>query len=830
MPDEPGNPQADRPDPEPHPESNPSQSGADESPPEVAVSRNGRPAGEETERARIPDHLPLLTLRDAVAFPGAILPLEVGRDKSRKVIDAAMAEHRILGIVAQRHPQTEDPGLADIYRIGTAAMVLRMTPLPNGNISIIVHGLVRVGIESLVQSAPFLIAKVNTRYDDVQPSLELDALVHTVRQMAGRVIELSPGIPDEATKVLDSLDRPGALADFLGQNLAINLVHKQELLETFDVFSRLRKISAALTSQLEVLELSQKIQKQVKDEIDKSQREYYLKEHLKAIQKELGEIDHRTGEFTELREKITAAKMPENVEKEALRELGRMERIPQASPEYSVSRDYIEWLCEMPWSVGTTDNLDINRAARILDADHYDLEKVKKRILEYLAVRKLNPAGRGPILCFVGPPGVGKTSLGQSIARALGRKFIRMSLGGIRDEADIRGHRRTYIGALPGRIMQEIRKAGSNNPVFMLDEVDKVGADFRGDPSAALLEVLDPAQNDSFTDHYLDVPFDLSRVMFITTANITDPIAPALRDRMEIIELSGYTLREKVFIARKYLLPRQLKENGLDAKDLAVGDKVLAAVAQRYTREAGVRNLERQIGSICRAVAVRITRGRRQKAVITEDKLHDLLGAAPFESETAQRTSIPGVVTGLAFTPVGGEVIFIEATRMPGKGNLVLTGQIGDVMKESAQAAFSLVRSRGRQWCLPCHDVNQIDIHIHVPAGAVPKDGPSAGVAMLTALVSLCRNQPVRADVAMTGEITLRGLVLPVGGVKEKVLAAHRAGIKTVILPERNRPHLEDVPKDVRKQMKFVYARNIDQVLRTALPGNAKHAAKKPKC
>jgi ATP-dependent Lon protease len=786
--------------------------------PVVTVSRQEESAPEDPERVRVPERLPVLTLRDAVAFPGAILPLEIGRDKSRKAIDAAMADQRILAIVAQRHPETEDPGLADLYRIGTAGMVLRMTPLPNGNMSIIVHGLVRIGLESLDQTTPYLIGKINTRYDDVPPSIELDALVHTVRQMAARVIELSPNIPDEATKVLDSIDRPGALADFLGQNLAIGLIHKQELLETFDVPARLRKISAALTSQLEVLELAQKIQKQVKEEIDKSQREYYLKEHLKAIQKELGEMDHRTSEFSELREKVKAARMPEAVQKEADRELARIERIPQASPEYSVSRDYIEWLCEMPWAVSTSDKLDINRAARILDADHYDLEKVKKRILEYLAVRKLNPTGRGPILCFVGPPGVGKTSLGRSIARALDRKFIRMSLGGIHDEADIRGHRRTYIGALPGRVMQEIRKAGSNNPVFMLDEVDKVGADFHGDPSAALLEVLDPAQNDSFTDHYLDVPFDLSRVMFITTANYTDPIAPALRDRMEILELSGYTLREKVFIARRYLLPRQLKENGLTSKDLTLSDRLLGVVAQDYTREAGVRNLERQIGSICRAVAVKVTRGRHRRTAVTRDALHDYLGSPPFEPEMAQRTSIPGVVTGLAFTPVGGEVIFIEATRMPGKGSLMLTGQIGDVMKESAQAAFSLVRSHAGTWHLPGDDVGKTDVHIHVPAGAVPKDGPSAGVAMLTALVSLCTNRPVRPDIAMTGEITLRGLVLPIGGVKEKVLAAHRAGIKMVILPERNRPGLEDVPKDVRQQMRFVFARHIDQVLKAALP------------
>ncbi len=784
----------------------------------VAVSREAPPATEDQERPRIPELLPVLTLRDAVAFPGAILPLEIARPKSRKAIDAAMAGQRILGIVAQRNAQTEDPGLADLYTVGTAAMILRLTPLPNGNISIIVHGLVRFTLEGLSQTEPHLIGRIATHHDETEPSIELDALVHTVRQMATRVIELSPGIPDEAAKVLESIDRPNSLADFLGQNLAIGAAHKQDLLETLDPQMRLRKISAALTSQLEVLELAQKIQKQVKDEVDKSQREYYLKEHLKAIQKELGEVDNRTAEFEDLRQRIKAVGMPDMVAKEAERQIARMERISQASPEYSVARDYIDWLCEMPWSQSTKDNLDINRAARVLDADHYDLEKVKKRILEYLAVRKLNPSGRGPILCFAGPPGVGKTSLGQSIARALGRKFIRISLGGMHDEADIRGHRRTYIGAMPGRIIQEIRKTASNNPVFMLDEVDKVGADFRGDPSAALLEVLDPAQNDSFTDHYLDVPFDLSKVMFIATANYTDPIIPALRDRMEIIDLSGYTLREKVLISRKYLVPRQLKENGLTIKNVRFDDRSLAEIAQSYTREAGVRNLEREIGSICRAIAVNVTRGRNRSGRITPQKLREYLGPSRFEREIAQRTSIPGVVTGLAFTPTGGEVIFIEATKMPGKGGLTLTGQIGDVMRESAMAAFSLVRSHAEALCLTCGEPNQTDVHIHVPAGAIPKDGPSAGVAMLTALVSLCRNQPVQPDVAMTGEITLRGLVLPVGGIKEKILAAHRAGIKKVILPERNRSNLEDVPADVRKQLKLVFCRTIDKVLREALP------------
>ncbi len=793
----------------------------------VSVSREARAGEEDADRPQIPGELPILTIRDAVAFPGAIMPLEIGREKSRKVVDAAMAGDRIIGLVAQRHTETEDPGLPDLYRIGTAAMILRLAPMPSGNVSLIVHGMVRFGLENLIQDSPYLIGKIHTRYDEVTSSTELDALVHTVREMAARFVELSPNVPDEAVSVLNSIDRPGALADFLAQNLSIGLVYKQELLETFEVTTRLRKISAALTSQLEVLELSQKIQRQVRGEIDKSQREYYLREQLKAIQKELGEVDEQTAQAQELGERIEAAKMPEQVAKEAYRELERMQRIPQASPEHSVVRDYIEWLCEMPWALSTEDKLDINRAAKILDEDHYGLQKVKKRILEYLAVRKLNPGGRGPILCFAGPPGVGKTSLGQSIARALGRKFVRISLGGIRDEAEIRGHRRTYIGSLPGRIMQEIRKAASNNPVFMLDEVDKVGADFRGDPSSALLEVLDPAQNDSFTDHYLDVPFDLSRVMFIATANYMDPIPPALRDRMEIIEIPGYTLREKILIAKRYLGPRQLIENGLSGRQLQITEKALADVAQYYTREAGVRNLEREIGAICRAAAVKVTRGRSDKLTVTPTKLHEYLGPRRFESETAQRTSTPGVVTGLAFTPVGGEVIFVESTGMPGRGHLTLTGQIGDVMKESAQAAYSIVRSRSGELDIGREDLVNSDLHIHVPAGAVPKDGPSAGVAMLTSLVSLCVDRPVRPDIAMTGEITLRGMVLPVGGIKEKVLAAHRAGIKTVILPERNRPSLEDVPKDVREQLEFVYVRNIDEVLRAALSPNDRAAKKK---
>ncbi len=773
-------------------------------------------------RVEVPGEIPILSVRNTVAFPGTIIPLTIGRDKSRRAIDHVLTGNKLVGILTQREPDTEDPRPEDLYGVGTVCLVLKLLNMPDGTQNIIAHGIVRFSVEEFVAAEPFLRARIRTHYDQAVESAEMQALVHNVRQSATRVIQLLPNVPDEAIVVLNNIDTPGSLADFMAANLSIEAARKQELLETFDVPERLRKISKALASQLDVLELSQKIQNEVHGQIDKHQREYYLQEQLKAIQHELGEADARTTEIDELRNRVEAAKMPEAVAKEAYRELSRMGKIPQASPEYSVAHDYVNWLCELPWAVATADTIDIEKAERILDADHYDLVKIKKRILEFLAVRKLKPEGRGPILCFAGPPGVGKTSLGQSIARALGRKFIRVSLGGIRDEADIRGHRRTYIGAMPGRIIQEIRKAGSRNPVFMLDEVDKIGQDFRGDPSSALLEVLDPQQNHSFTDHYLAVPFDLSKVMFIATANYMDPIPPALRDRMEIIELPGYTQAEKLHIARRYLVPRQLDEHGLTADRLSFRDAALRAIIENHTREAGVRNLEREIGTVCRAVAAKIARrkGRPRKGrriLVTARNLEGYLGPAKFLGETAQRTSVPGVVTGLAFTPTGGDILFVEATRMPGKGGLLLTGQIGDVMKESAQAAYSLVRSRAKELNLAGDGFSRQDIHIHVPAGAIPKDGPSAGVAMFTALVSLLSQRPCRHDVAMTGEVTLRGLVLPIGGVKEKVLAAHRAGIRTVILPERNRKDLTDIPRDIRDRMRFVFVERVEQVLQHAL-------------
>ncbi|MBU0639798.1 MAG: endopeptidase La [Planctomycetes bacterium] len=794
----------------------------DETPPEERDDQRptdpDREKGHDEQRPDLPAELPVLPVRNVIVFPGTVVPLSVGREKSKRLIDAVLAGDKLLAVFTQRHEDVEDPGIDDVYRVGTAATVLKLLRMPDGTNSLLVHGLVRVGLEEFVATEPYWRAAINPHEDTSATSLELEALVHSARETAAQVIDLSPNVPDEAQQILHSIQRAGPLADFMAANLSLGVVQKQELLETFDIADRLRKINATLNNQLEILQLSQKIQSEVKQEIDKSQREYYLHEQLKAIQKELGETDARAAEMEELRRQVEAAGMPELVLKEAKQELERLERIPQASPEYGVIRDYLDWLRALPWQTETADNLDLDRAAEILDADHYGLEKIKRRILEYLAVRKLKPDGKGPILCFAGPPGVGKTSLGQSIARALGRKFIRMSLGGVHDEADIRGHRRTYIGAIPGRLMQEIRKCGSRNPVLMLDEMDKIGADFRGDPASALLEVLDPAQNHSFTDHYLAVPFDLSKVLFIGTANYMDPVALALKDRMEVIDLPGYTTAEKLEIARRYLVTRQLDENGLADQDIAFEDEALRAIIERYTREAGVRNLERTIGTICRGLAARVARQQPPDRKIEVDELEEFLGPRQFEREQALRTSIPGVATGLAYTPVGGEIIFVETIRMPGGGTFSMTGQIGDVMRESAQAALSLVRSRAAVWNVPSDAFSESDVHIHVPAGGVPKDGPSAGVAIVTALVSLFTDQVVDPQVAMTGEITLRGLVLPIGGVKEKVLGAHRAGLKTVVLPARNKRDLHDVPEGVRNELNFVFAETVEDALHAALP------------
>ncbi len=798
----------------------------------AAVLINPDPSdANDTGAKSVPDDLPILPLRETVVFPGTIVPLKVVREKVQRVLDAAIAGDRMVCAVPQRRPDIEDPKLDDLYRVGTACAILKLVRLDNGGQTIIVHGISRVGIVDITQESPYWVASVQTRPEAFDPSKELDALVHTVRETARRAIELSPSVPDEAMQVVDTITSPAGLADFLAANVSLDLVERQELLETFDVRDRLKKVNKAMTRQLEILEMSQKIQSQVREQMDQSQREYYLREQLRAIQQELGMSDARGAEIEKLKERMAKARMPEEVEEQAKRELERLAIIPQASPEYSVSLDYMNWLCSLPWSVKTDDRLDLKRARKILNEDHYGLDKIKKRIIEFLAVRKLNPDGRGPILCFTGPPGVGKTSLGRSIARALDRKFIRLSLGGARDEADIRGHRRTYIGAMPGRIIQELRRAEARNPVFMLDEVDKLGADFRGDPASALLEVLDPAQNATFVDHYLDVPFDLSDVMFIATANYMDAIPGPLRDRTEIISLSGYTHREKLQIAKRYLVPRQLAENGLDKGKLKFDDEALRSIIARHTLEAGVRELERKIGAVCRSRAAAIVEKTRRSGRVTAKSLAKDLGPPIHESEIAADNAVPGVVTGLAFTPVGGEILFVEAQRMPGSGNLNLTGQIGDVMRESAQAAYSIVRNRSKQWGLEPRELLSSDVHIHVPAGAIPKDGPSAGVAMFAALASMLMDRTVEPTTGMTGEITLRGSVLPVGGIREKVLAAHRAGLTRVILPDRNMRDLEEIPSDIREQIDFVPVKSIDALLKHILPkprsANATHSPKR---
>jgi ATP-dependent Lon protease len=764
-----------------------------------------------------PEVIGILPIRNIVVYPGTITPLAIGRKRSKALLADATRHESIIGLLTQRNPNVDVPSFKELYSIGTTASVLKVIKLPQGPMHIVVHGITRFKVIERLSTKPYL--KVRVQYLDVKVKMtkKLQALIVNVRQAANRVITLSPNVPEEASVLLENIENPSALSDFLAANLNLDIEKKQQLLEELDATKRLEQISVILAHQLEVLELSHKIQGKVKESIDKTQREYFLQEQLKAIQTELGQKDLRTEELKLISEAIAKAKMPKNVEDEALRELDRLSKIPPASPEYSVIRTYLDWVCELPWSIQTKDQLDINKAQRILNSDHYDLTKVKKRILEFLAVRKLNPAGKSPILCFVGPPGVGKTSLGKSIARAMGRKFVRISLGGIRDEADIRGHRRTYIGALPGRILQELRKCSSKNPVFMLDELDKIGSDFRGDPASALLEVLDPEQNFSFTDHYLDQPFNLSSVMFIGTANYTEPVPPALRDRMEVIELPGYTETEKLNIAKKYLIPRQLKEHGLSKNRCTIKDDATLAIIQGYTREAGVRNLERNIAAICRAVATEIAKGKKRRATIAKKDLAKILGPTQFESELALRTGIPGVATALAFTPVGGEILFIESASMPGKGQLQLTGQIGDVMKESAQAAYSIVKANAKKLNISDDKFRKFDYHIHVPAGAIPKDGPSAGVAIFTSLVSLLLDEPTRPDVAMTGEITLRALVLPVGGLKEKILAAKQAGIKTVILPARNKKDIPDVPAEAKKGLKFKFVKTANEALKIAL-------------
>ena len=777
-----------------------------------------KPQGDAAHMPDIPRELPVLPVRNLVIFPGTVVPLTVSRQKSKRLLDDAVAGNKLMAVFAQRSADVEDPGINDVYRVGTVAQVLKLLRMPDGTSSLLVHGVLRVGLEQFVATEPYWRALTNPHQDHFEPSMQTEALMYTARRTAEKVIELSPNVPDEALQILRSIEDAGPLADFLAANLSLGVVQKQELLETFDVVDRLRKVNATLQNQLEVLELSKKIQADVRKEIDKTQRDYYLQEQLKAIRKELGEADPRAGELAELKQRIEAVNMPDAVLNEARREFERLERISPASSENGVIRDYLDWLIAMPWHEQTEDLLDLERAEQVLNADHYGLEKIKRRILEYLAVRKLNPTGKSPILCFAGPPGVGKTSLGKSIARALGRKFIRIALGGIRDEADIRGHRRTYIGSIPGRLIQEIRKAGSRNPVIMLDELDKLGMDFRGDPASALLEALDPEQNHSFTDHYLSVPFDLSDVLFIGTANYIDPVEPALQDRMEVIELPGYTPAEKLEIAKRYLVPRQLERTGLTERGISFNGGALRLIIEGYTLEAGVRNLERSVGSICRALAARIARDQSVSSTVDRKEVEEVLGPLRFEREHAMQTGVPGVATGLAYTPVGGVIIFVEAAVMQGRGSFSITGQVGDVMRESGMAALSLIRSRAAEWGVQVDALLESDIHIHVPAGAIPKDGPSAGVSMLTALFTAITDTTADPHTGMTGEITLSGRVLPIGGVKEKMLAAHRAGLKKVILPKRNEADLVDVPPDVREQLEFVLADDAETVLLAAIP------------
>src|SRR3954449_3270295 len=778
---------------------------------EVIRERQGQP---------VPAALPVLPVQEMVPFPDTLTQLAVGRPRSMRLVNEVLSGERMLALVASKDPEAEEPGPDKLYDVGVAGVVARMLKVPDGTIRILVQGIERVRLADFVAEERYLIARIEALPDVVEASPELEALTHNVQRTFTEIIEQIPYLPEELQLAVANLDDPSALAHLIAGALRISTEEKQELLEQVDVAKRLRRLSEILARELEVVQLGTKIQSQVQSEIDKGQREYYLREQLKAIQQELGEGDEQQAEINELRERIEQASLPEDARKQADRELGRLERLPPAAAEYGVIRTYLEWLVDLPWSVTTDDNLDIPHARDVLDADHYDLERVKDRILEYLAVRKLNPESPGPILCFVGPPGVGKTSLGRSIGKALGREFERISVGGVRDESEIRGHRRTYIGAMPGTIIRALRDASTRNPVFMIDEIDKMGADFRGDPASAMLEVLDPAQNDSFRDHYLDLEFDLSDVLFIATANTLDPVPPALQDRMEVIQLAGYTVDEKLHIAKRYLVPRQISQNGLSRSQISFTDAALKAVIDEYTREAGVRNLEREIGSICRKVARQVAEGEAKgKVTVSGKRARELLGKRRFFAEQRRRTKDPGVATGLAWTPVGGEVLFVEATAPPGDGKLTITGQIGDVMRESAQAALSWVRGHVGELApdVPEDWFASHDIHVHVPAGAVPKDGPSAGVAMAVALASLVTGKPVSSDVAMTGEGPLTGQVLPIGGLKEKALAAQRAGIKRVLVPSRNEGDVAEIPEHQREGLEFVYCDTIDDALAAAL-------------
>ena len=784
------------------------------------MSEKKGPAREkEEEPVQFGDELPVLPIRNAVLFPGAVAPFDVGREKSVALVeDVDNFPAPVIAIFAQKDPATDDPGADDLHQVGCAARVLKALKHSSGNYSLILQGLTRIKLEDVTQSSPYLKAKVRKLEEAPVEDDEAEALSMSLRDIAKQVIQLMPELPREAGSLIDSIQAPGALADLVAANLDAPVEEKAQLLETVDAKERIRKVLRLLTRQLEILKMRERINSQIKEEMGKNQREYVLRQQLKAIKEELGEDDGDQGDLDGLEERIAKAQLPNEAEGVAKKQLKRLRNMQVGSAEYTVVRTYLDWILDLPWHNSTPDNLDISAVRKVLDEDHYGLEKVKKRILEYLAVRKLKKDKKGPILCLIGPPGVGKTSLGRSIARALGRKFHRISLGGVHDEAAIRGHRRTYVGALPGQVIQGMKKVGTTNPVFMLDEIDKIGHDFRGDPAAALLEVLDPEQNNTFADHYLEIPFDLSNVMFVATANVADPIPPPLRDRMEILEIPGYTRNEKLAIARQHLIPKQIEEHGITKEQLEIADVSVDEIIDHYTREAGVRTLERQIASVIRGVAVKIAEGDlTPRKIETPEGIHEFLGAPRYSSEVAERTEEPGVATGLAWTSVGGEILFIEATKMFGSGKLQLTGQLGDVMKESAQAALSYVRTNAEKLGVPKDFLEKSDIHIHIPAGGMPKDGPSAGVTMFTALISMLTGVRVRHDVAMTGEITLRGRVLPIGGLKEKVLAAHRAGIKRVLIPERNKADLDEIPLEIKNDLEFILISKMEQLIEAAL-------------
>jgi ATP-dependent Lon protease len=771
------------------------------------------------QQLQIPNELPVLPLRDIVIYPFMIVPLFVSREKSIRAVDEALAENRMILLASQKDLDKEEPTAEDLYSVGTAAVIMRMLKLPDGRIRILVQGLARAHVESVDATGEYLRSHVSVMQEILPPerSLEVEALVRNVRASMEKAINLGKNISPEVMAIIANLDDAGRLADLSASNLELKVEDAQSVLDIADTTARLRRVNELLNKEIEVLTVQQEINTQARADIDRSQREFYLRQQLKAIQSELGEGNELAEEIAQFREKIEAAKMPKLAEEEALRQLKKLERMHPDAAETATLRNWMEIMTDLPWSRASVDNLDLIKADKVLNEDHYGLEKVKDRIIEALAVRKLKEKPKGPILCLVGPPGVGKTSLGRSIARALDRKFVRLSLGGVHDEAEVRGHRRTYVGAMPGRIIQAVQQAGTNNPLIMLDEIDKVGADFRGDPSSALLEVLDPEQNNSFRDNYLGVTFDLSNVMFMTTANVLDTIQPALRDRMETIRIAGYTEEEKREIGMRHLLPKQMEENGITARDLHVSRTALTAIIQQYTQEAGLRQLEREIGRICRKVARKIAEGHKSSIRVSSKNVHEFLGAPKIIPEEILKKDQIGVATGLAWTAVGGDILFIEALRMKGKGNLVLTGQLGDVMRESAQAAYSYAKSRAKELDIAEEDFSNYDLHIHIPEGAIPKDGPSAGITLATAMVSALSTRPVRKDVAMTGEITLRGNVLPIGGVKEKVLAARRARVTTIILPQQNRRDLEEVPKEPFKDIRFVFVDNMRQVFREAL-------------